>query len=61
MLSRPGEFNPNNFGISLLPAMMSDYGKKIKNKKQLIFIKAKQGFSRNHEINCLTNYVERAQ
>jgi hypothetical protein len=28
MLSRPGEFNPNNFGISLLPAMMSDYGKK---------------------------------
>jgi hypothetical protein len=58
MLSRPGEFNPNNFGISLLPAMMSDYGKK---KKKLVVMKAKQGFSRNHEINCLTNYVEGAQ
>jgi ribosomal protein S19E (S16A) len=31
MLSRPGEFNPNNIGISLLPAMMSDYGQKKKN------------------------------
>jgi len=30
MLSRPGEFNPNNFGISLLPAMMSEYAKKKK-------------------------------
>jgi hypothetical protein len=42
MLSRPGEFNPNNYGISLLPAMMSDYAKKKKKKKKLVVVKATQ-------------------
>jgi hypothetical protein len=44
MLSRPGEFNPNNYGISLLPAMMSDYAKKKKKKKK--------NFRRESKASC---------
>jgi hypothetical protein len=55
MLSPPGEFKIQKLW-NLIVSMMTDYG-----QKQLVVMKAKQGFSRYHEINCLTNFVEQTQ